>query len=310
VQLLWGYFKGKLMKYTATNMPVKRIRPLISVCVTTYNHAKYINVCLDSILKQDADFPYELIIGEDESTDGTREICIEYAERYPEKIKLFLNERRNVIYVNGVATGRWNLLNNLKHAKGKFIALLEGDDYWTDPLKLQKQAESLDKNTVSAGCFHETQMILQDGENGKIYGVTAKNLLTVEDTIVISSSFHTSSFMFRRTFLPDPIPEWFKKVVSADMALFMILASKGPLISIPEVMSIYRKHPGGITESSTVKNKLHNHRIELLKYFDRYTNGQYREKINEIINEHKKCQSKKRKKIVNDKIMRIVKIFK
>jgi len=94
------------------------------------------------------------------------------------------------------------------------------------------------------------------------------------------------------------------------MALFMILASKGPLISIPEVMSIYRKHPGGLTENSTVKNNFHNHRIKLLKYFDQYTNGQYREKIDEIIHEHRRSLPTMKKKIVSDKISRIIKYFK
>ena len=113
--------------------------PLVSICVQTYQHAPYIAECLEGLLKQKTTFPYEIILGEDESNDGTRDICKAYAKKYPEIIRLFLRRREDVIYINGNATGRYNFIQNLRTARGKYIALCEGDDYWTDPLKLQKQ---------------------------------------------------------------------------------------------------------------------------------------------------------------------------
>src|SRR5699024_5534697 len=93
-------------------------KPVVSVCVQTYNHAPYIKECLDGILMQKTDFPIEVLLGEDASTDGTREICLEYAQKYPEKIRLFLHHRENNIKINGNPTGRFNSLYNLYSAQG------------------------------------------------------------------------------------------------------------------------------------------------------------------------------------------------
>ena len=105
-------------------------KPFVSISVTTFNQKNYIKDCLDGILNQRTTFQFEIILGEDQSNDGTREVCQDYAKRYPEKIKLFLRSRKDVIYINGNATGRYNFLENLKACRGKYIALCEGDDYW------------------------------------------------------------------------------------------------------------------------------------------------------------------------------------
>ena len=110
-----------------------------SVLVPTYNHARYISQCLDSLISQKTNFEFEIIVGEDDSTDNTRNICKEYEKNYPDSIRLFLNDRSNVIYLNGKPSGRWNLMNLLLHARGEYIAICEGDDYWTDSEKLNKQ---------------------------------------------------------------------------------------------------------------------------------------------------------------------------
>lgn len=117
---------------------------IVSVCIQTYNHERFIGKCIDSVLMQKTTFPFEILLGEDESIDDTRKICTEYAIKYPNKIRLFLHSRKNTIFINGVATGRFNINYNLKNSNGKYIALCEGDDYWTDPLKLQKQVDFLD----------------------------------------------------------------------------------------------------------------------------------------------------------------------
>src|SRR5690606_9059601 len=106
-------------------------------------------------------FPFEIILGEDESSDGTREICIQYAAKHPDKIKLFLRSRKDVIYINGNPTGRFNFIENLKACSGKYIALCEGDDYWTDPLKLQKQVDFLEAYVDHTICWTNYQ-ILED----------------------------------------------------------------------------------------------------------------------------------------------------
>jgi glycosyltransferase involved in cell wall biosynthesis len=134
------------MEYLGQDKPVNKIQPLVSVVVITYNHKNYIKECLDSVLMQKTDFPYEIILGEDDSTDGTREICIDYAEKYPDKIRLFLRDEKDKIYINGKKTGRFNVLECYKDSRGEYIAICEGDDYWTYSAKLQEQVGFLELN--------------------------------------------------------------------------------------------------------------------------------------------------------------------
>ena len=200
--------KVKVINYKNTVVE----NPLVSVSVVTYNHEKYISECLDGILMQKTDFPFEILLGEDESTDGTRDICIEYAKQYPDKIKLYLHSRDNNIKINGIPTGRFNFLYNLTHAKGKYIALCEGDDYWTDPLKLQKQVDFLEGNPDFAICFHNALVLWDDKSQPPKYfcAKNQKQTSTIED--VIEKWFiHTASMVFRKEYI-TPLPDEFKNV--------------------------------------------------------------------------------------------------
>lgn len=118
--------------------------PKVSVCVQTYQHAAYIAQCIESILMQKTDFDIEILIGEDDSSDGTREICEQYAYSWPDKIRLFLHSRENNIPLNGHPSGRFNFVYNLAQARGDYIAFCEGDDYWNDKYKLQKQVDAFE----------------------------------------------------------------------------------------------------------------------------------------------------------------------
>ena len=125
------------------------MQPLLSVVTITYNHAPYIAKCIESVLMQQVNFPMEFIIAEDCSTDGTRAICEEYAKKYPDLIRLITSETN--VGVNP------NELRAMKAVKGKYIAYCEGDDYWTDPLKLQKQVDFLESHSDYSVCFHRCQ---------------------------------------------------------------------------------------------------------------------------------------------------------
>ena len=133
-------------------------QPLVSICCITYNHVDFIKDAIEGFLSQKTTFTYEICIGEDESNDGTREIIKEYAAKYPNKIRLFLRKRKDVIYFNGKATGRFNFMETLKKARGKYIATCEGDDYWLDPLKLQKQVDFMEKNNQHSFCGGRTMI--------------------------------------------------------------------------------------------------------------------------------------------------------
>lgn len=253
----------------------------LSVCLSTYNHEEFIAEAIDSVLMQQTDFDYEIIIGEDDSSDNTRAIVKGYKERFPDRIRLFLNSRENVIYINGKPTGLWNFVNKLKNANGKYIAVLDGDDYWTSPLKLQKQVDILESDQSLGGCFHETQLIYEDGSFGKVYGRDTSDLMYTEDTITALSPFHTSSFVFRNDALQ--IPDWFLENQSADMALFSIISSFGPLKKIPEVMSVYRKHKGGITSRPDIIDNFIDNRIKLIERLNAFHKFRYDLKAKDVI---------------------------
>ncbi len=135
--------------------------PYVSVIVQTYMHVDYIAECLDGILMQRTDFSFEILVGEDESKDGTRDICIKYAEKNADKIRLFLHSRENTLHIENNPTGRFNLIWNLTHAKGKYIAFCEGDDYWTDSYKLQKQVDFMDANREYDLCYTDVNFYYQ-----------------------------------------------------------------------------------------------------------------------------------------------------
>jgi glycosyltransferase involved in cell wall biosynthesis len=216
----------------------------LSVSLITYNHEKYISKAIESILMQKTDFDFEIVIGEDDSTDGTREIVKEYKRRYPDKIRLYLNERKNVIYIDGKPTGRWNFINNLNNCTGEYVALLEGDDYWTDPYKLQRQVNYLDDHPDCTLCFHDVKCINEETNQTWIfYPRKQKEVYKLID-ILKGNFMHTCSVVFRRGLFGD-FPDWFYRVPVGDWPLHILNAQYGDIGYIKEVMGVYRMHVGG-----------------------------------------------------------------
>lgn len=151
-------------EYLSARKRVNQVPPVVSVTVITYQHRDYIAGCLDGILMQKTSFPFEIIIGEDESTDGTREICMEYAKKNPDKIRLFLRSRNTSQYYDddGKFVTRFNGIWNRMSTRGKFVAWCEGDDYWTDPYKLQRQVDFLETNPDHGLVFTDCSLSYQE----------------------------------------------------------------------------------------------------------------------------------------------------
>ena len=221
--------------------------PLVSVSIITYQHERYIRQCLDSVLFQETDFTYEVLVGEDGSTDGTREICREYANRFPGRIRLFAHDRSKRRPEDGRAPWLDNLLNNFRSARGKYIALCEGDDYWTDPRKLQKQVDILEERADIAGVFHDCWV--RDEASGEERRRNGNRDIDPEPgvaSIIAHNTIPTASMVFRRfEFLVDP-PDWFLKVLQGDYGIALLVARQGRWKYIDEAMSVYRKHQGGL----------------------------------------------------------------
>lgn len=221
---------------------------LVSVCVVTYNHKEYIKQCLDSILMQKTDFSFEIVLGEDESNDGTREICQDYAKRYPDIIKLFLRSRKDVIYINGNPTGRFNFIENLKSVKGKYIAICEGDDYWTDPYKLQKQVDFLEKHNDYFFVSANSEL----HKNNQHIITSIKEELVIEDFIEGNTlGRQAAALMFKNNNLNEFL-EYIKNYSwpFGDLLLIFWCLKKGKGKVLKDVMVYYRVHQGGAWSST------------------------------------------------------------
>ncbi len=210
----------------------------VSVCMIAYNHEKYIEEAVKSVLEQDVSFEYEIVIGEDCSTDTTASILRELERKNLNRIK--------VIYRPANLGSKANFLNALSECKGEYVAFLEGDDYWTSNNKLQRQVDFLNRNREVAGVFHRTRVI-----NGKstglppvLPGVEPPEFFSLDFLLRNGNQFSISSLLARRACLRN-IDPWYAKVRPGDWALFMMLATQGDLGFIPLEMSHYRVHAAG-----------------------------------------------------------------
>ena len=223
--------------------------PLVSIAMLAYNHEKYISQAIDSILMQETNFDYKIIIAEDYSTDRTRQIIRKYQEKYPNKFKLILQNSNA-----GVNQNNLDLLSNLE---GKYIAALEGDDYWTGPLKLQKQVDFLEANPEYGLCCHNVQQ-LNTFDNSK--STIIPNLkddadISLQD-YVLSNTTATCSIMFRADCF-FPIKQWFKQLPFGDLGLILTVlkASNQKAHVLKDVMGVYRIHEKGIHGNLHKNNK-------------------------------------------------------
>ena len=206
----------------------------ISACIITFNHENFIRECLDGAINQNVNFEYDIVIGEDNSSDRTRQICIEYTEKYPNLIKFFPREKNLGMIRNWIET--------IQNCQGKYIALCEGDDYWTDPLKLQKQVDFLEKNKDIVICGHGAR-ILDTIRNTEFLEVNRERYIYFEDMIK-KNWFFTSSVVFRNIIKKFPIN--FHKLPQGDWPLYLLLLEKGAGYFMNENMSVYRCHEKGV----------------------------------------------------------------
>lgn len=232
---------------------MEEYRPMVSVIVLTYNHEKYIKQALDSILRQKVNFDYEILIGDDASTDNTVKVLKEYKSKYSKIIKLFLNE------VNlGATRNAYNLLVN---AKGKYLATCEGDDYWTDDNKLQIQVEFLEKNKELVGCSHYFTVVDEDNKpykNQYLSWVKQKEIFTLNDFEGMFLPGQPATFLRRNLFLNKSIDfSYLYKIHRnvGDKTLMMIYLLYGNFALIKRNMSCYRKSYNNSLTGEIYKNK-------------------------------------------------------
>jgi len=217
----------------------------ISVIITTYNHEKYIAQCLESILKQEGDFQMEVIVGDDASTDGTRRIAEQFQAWHPE-LAFLLPPEKNL----GITK---NLKRCLDACTGEYIAICEGDDYWTDVYKLQKQKDFLDQHRDFSMCFSAYVIFFEETGEYKLHEASLhleQDILTTRDLVEENYIGNFSCCMYRREAVNKISNDLFEHFV-VDWMFNMVCGQFGRIGFIRDWMSIYRKHPQGVWSGKT-----------------------------------------------------------
>ena len=250
----------------------------VSVAMITYNHERFIAQAIESVLMQETSFDYELVIGEDCSTDRTREIVVDLQERFPQKIRLLLPESNLGMHENFSRT--------LAFCRGRYVALLEGDDFWTSPHKLQMQVGFLDSHPECSFCFHPVKWIYDDeqaappGWHNSVWPPRYRECSTVED-ILREMFIQTASVVFRMEAL-DEYPTWLYQLPIGDWPLFILLADKGKIGCLKEVMSVYRRHAESVWFAVTGE-KQHQSVIKMYECLNTHFENKYADIIRPIL---------------------------
>lgn len=214
----------------------------VSVCMITYGHELYIKQALNGVFMQKANFEIEVIIANDCSPDKSHDIIAETIECIGEgfDVKYFKHTSNKGMIPN--------FLFALNECTGDYIALCEGDDYWTDPLKLQKQVDFLERNPEYAVCFHEVMTLNPDGLLQPYNGFTEDKIFSIED-LTQGNFIATASSVFRNYDHLQPMPEWFSSLSAGDWGLNMLNATKGKIFFLQDCMAVYRLHNSGVWSS-------------------------------------------------------------
>lgn len=224
----------------------------VSVAIITYKHENYIRQCLDSVFMQKTNFNFEVIVGEDASPDNTREILLEYKEKYGDKLVLILHDQNQGVSKNARSV--------YARVRGRYIANLEGDDYWTDENKLQKQFDILENNPQYSAVCSDFMSISAEGDILKESTLNIKKdiVKTMKNWISEGYSLHTCT-IFRRNIFPETGEEYVKlktaEPTMGDLITFTLLYDAGDIYVFHDVMSAHRMAGANDTSSFSYANK-------------------------------------------------------
>jgi glycosyltransferase involved in cell wall biosynthesis len=250
--------------------------PKVSVHIITYNQANFIAQAVNSVLSQQVNFDYEIVIGDDCSTDSTRDILLEFQRANPDRIRLLLRDQK----LPGLP-GKQNFLETLSACRGKYVALLDGDDYWIHPRKLQTQVDFMESNPTYSICFHNAKVTFENSSRPPedFNPPDQKPDSTLED-LFARNFMATASVLFRRGLFGE-IPEWYYEIMSGDWALHMLNARHGKIHYVDQVMSVYRIHGSSWWASHTpIQQQLGI--IRTLHCIDAHFNREYRTIVNDV----------------------------
>jgi len=211
------------------------MEPTVSVLMTAYKHERFIAQAIESALMQETDFPFEVVIGEDKSPDGTRQIAEEYQRRHPDTIRVLARERN---------LGAHNFPETYAACRGRYVAVLEGDDYWTDSRKLQREVDALEAHPDWVIAFHAVRVVSEGCTTPPdIFPKEWREISTLDD-LLQWNFIQTCSLMFRNGVIRE-FPDWYFSLALGDWPLTIMLARHGKIGYIDRVMADYRIHGGG-----------------------------------------------------------------
>jgi glycosyltransferase involved in cell wall biosynthesis len=237
--------------------------PLVSVACTTFNHERYVEQALIGFLMQETSFPFEIVVHDDASTDGTRDIVSAYAARYPRLIRTIYQTQ------NQYAMNVTSALVAFGHCRGKYIAFCEGDDYWTDPRKLQLQCDRLEQEPQCTLVFHNSRLEYEgSGRPAELACRLEKDRYTLEDVVLNDWFIPSQSMVFRKDALP--LPAWLHRVFGLDYAMHLLLAHAGSVHYIDRVMGVYRINGASIS-GNRPPGFFQVRLIQTLSYFNLHT---------------------------------------
>jgi glycosyltransferase involved in cell wall biosynthesis len=258
-------------------------KPMVSVVMIAYNVESYIRQAIESILMQRVNFSFEIVVGEDCSTDGTRDILLQYAAKHPNVVRPLLREKNL-----GMNT---NFFSTLREHRGKYVALLDGDDYWTSPDKLQKQVDFLEAHPDYSICFHNVMVVYEGGNPAphpfhmhgrktQLQRPVPRETSAVED-LLGGNFIQTCSAVFRSGLIRE-IPDWFLMMPTFDWPLHVCNASHGPVRYLDEIMGAYRVHSGGMWSSNmSAFRRIEDvdRMLQAYAFIDQHFDGRYRQFI-------------------------------
>lgn len=263
-------------------------KPLVSISCITFNHGKYLREALDSFLMQERDFDIEILIHDDHSTDDTIDIIKEYTERYPDIMRPMYEEENQ--YSKGISN--ISGVFNFPRAIGKYIAMCEGDDYWSDPLKLKKQAAYMEAHPECALCCHAAGIVAEDGAFRTVEELkpfAGSGVIKAEDVISKKENIPTASLFFRTEYAKQ-LPQWYFDCPVGDIPLQLAMLMHGSVYYFNESMSMYRMGRAGSwgesMENDAAKLKWERHfdaMSKLYAEFDKDTEGSYKEAVREAV---------------------------
>lgn len=254
---------------------IHQIEPLVSICCITYNHAAFIRQALDGFVQQRTTFPFEVIVHDDASTDGTAEIIREYAARWPEMIRPIIQKENQYS-----KAPNYVLRTVFEAACGRYIAYCEGDDHWVDPLKLQKQVEALQEDTAAVGCFMDAWNE-HDGKRtpymGGDYAARPAGRIVPHRAMVMGQNIPACTFLFRRECL-FPLPDVMFRSPVGDTILYAHLTRMGHLIFLPEFSAVRVMHMGGVHSLKDFWRKT-DVSLKVIPLLDELTEGRFHHEL-------------------------------